>query len=413
MTIKRTIIASVLFVFIAFNNQFIYATVPNEIAYQGRIREYNQLITGSKDIEIAIFSQETGGSAVYTQTFNNTAVVNGIFNVMLSPTVDWRNGNHWLQTTISGKILSPRTLITSDFYALHAKTAEGISVLDGDEITLTIGSSPVVKVAGNQLQVVGSGGIKFPDNTVMTSAGTGSATAIANAGDAVVMADANGDGSGDIAFKINNLQKMTLKNSTGDLATAGRVKDKTGFIMPVGTVISYAGDTIPDGWLECDGRLFTAGQENNKYRDLFDAIGTSWGGSGESFNIPDLRGMFLRGIDGTAGRDPDRDTRTAQTGGGHDGNNVGSKQGHATRKEYIYNHAPGNVVSMMTITTEQGSIAPPGPGFNGAWVAYKTTGSGNATAVHPGGMGQVGLIYSGSGNETRPINAYVKYIVKY
>lgn len=347
MRLKTFITSLSLLIYCLVCTGIMYATVPNEIAYQGRIRENNQLVTGSKDIEIAIFTQETGGSAVYTQAFNNTAVVNGIFNVMLSPNVDWKNGNHWLQTTIAGKILRPRTLITSDFYALHAKTAEGIAVLEGDEINLTVGNSTVVTVTDNQLKI------------------------------------------------------------------EGRAKDKSGFIMPVGTVISYAGNTIPEGWLECDGRLLTAGQDNNMYRDLFDAIGTSWGGSGESFNIPDLRGMFLRGVDGSAGRDPDKATRTAQTSGGNDGNHVGSRQGYVTRREFVYTADVNNTLAYMTITNENGFVWPPGPGFNGAWCGYKATGSANSTAVHPGGLGWVGVIYSGSGNETRPTNAYVKYIIKY
>lgn len=324
------------------NHAFVYAAVPNEIAYQGRIREFNQLVTGAKDIEIAIFSQETGGNAVYTQTFNNTAVVNGIFNVMLSPNVDWRNGDHWLQTTIAGKILSPRTLITSDFYALHSKTAEGISVLDGGEIHLTIGNNNVVKVTSNQLQI------------------------------------------------------------------DGRAKDKTGFIMPVGTVIAYAGETIPEGWLECDGRLLTAGQENNKYGDLFNAIGTNWGGSGESFNIPDLRGMFLRGVAGMSGCDPNKTTRTAQTVGGSNGNNVGSVQEDITKQEEIMHFAPNLTMQRFSIGTSNYSA-----GNYDDSVGYLLSGMSNKRAEQPNSNGMMGIVVSGRGLETRPKNAYVKYIIKY
>ena len=342
MKMKEITSGVLLIVFLMFSIGNLHATVPNAIAYQGRIREYNQLFTGSKDIEIAIFSQETGGSAVYTQTFMNTAVVNGIFNVMINPNVDWRNGNHWLQTTISGKILHPRTLITSDFYALHAKTAEGISVFDGGEIHLTIGSSNVVKVTNKQLKI------------------------------------------------------------------DGRVKDKTGFIMPVGTVISYAGDTIPDGWLECDGRLLTAGQEDNTYRDLYDAIGTSWGGSGESFNLPDLRGLFLRGVAGTSQSDPDKTTRTAQTVGGNNGNSVGSVQEDITKQEAVMHLAPNLTMQRFSIATSNYSA-----GNYDDSVGYLLSGMSNKRAEQPNSMGMMGVVVSGKGSETRPKNAYVKYIIKY
>jgi hypothetical protein len=34
----------------------------------------------------------------------------------------------------------------------------------------------------------------------------------------------------------------------------GRIKDKTGFLMPVGSILPYAGDSAPEGWLLFDGK---------------------------------------------------------------------------------------------------------------------------------------------------------------
>jgi microcystin-dependent protein len=75
----------------------------------------------------------------------------------------------------------------------------------------------------------------------------------------------------------------------------------------------------------CEGQAIS----RTKYAALFSIIGTAFGsGDGAStFNLPDLRGRFLRGVDGTAGRDPDKTTRTAAATGGNTGNNVGSVQG--------------------------------------------------------------------------------------
>ena len=44
------------------------------------------------------------------------------------------------------------------------------------------------------------------------------------------------------------------------------------------------------------------------------------------FNVPDLRGYFLRGVSGTSGRDQEADARTKLKPGGNDKNNVGSAQ---------------------------------------------------------------------------------------
>lgn len=93
-------------------------------------------------------------------------------------------------------------------------------------------------------------------------------------------------------------------------------------ILPPGIIIPYAGVSVPPGWLLCDGSAIS----RTAYGGLFSFIGSNWGnGDGSTtFNLPDLRGRFLRGVDGSANRDPDKTTRTAANPGGNTGNNVGS-----------------------------------------------------------------------------------------
>ena len=64
---------------------------------------------------------------------------------------------------------------------------------------------------------------------------------------------------------------------------------------PTGSIITYGASTPPDGYLECDGSAISRAT----YADLFAVIGVNWGaGDGSTtFNIPDLRGEFLRGWD--------------------------------------------------------------------------------------------------------------------
>lgn len=78
--------------------------------------------------------------------------------------------------------------------------------------------------------------------------------------------------------------------------------------VPVGTVLAYAANLAPSGFFICDGSAIS----RTIYSQLFSVIGTTYGaGDGSTtFNLPDLRGKFLRGfgnsssstrMDGTTG----------------------------------------------------------------------------------------------------------------
>lgn len=72
----------------------------------------------------------------------------------------------------------------------------------------------------------------------------------------------------------------------------------------VGAVSAFAMSSAPTGWLKCNGAAISRAV----YADLFAKIGTTFGsGDGAStFNLPDLRGEFLRGFDDARGADPGR-----------------------------------------------------------------------------------------------------------
>lgn len=77
-----------------------------------------------------------------------------------------------------------------------------------------------------------------------------------------------------------------------------------------GQIAYCAAGVIPTGWLECNG----AAVSRAAYGTLFAAIGTNYGaGDGATtFNLPDLRGEFLRGADRGRGVDAGRAIGSAQ-----------------------------------------------------------------------------------------------------
>lgn len=81
---------------------------------------------------------------------------------------------------------------------------------------------------------------------------------------------------------------------------------------PVGTIAFFAMCTAPTGWTVADGSCVS----RSTFSALFAAIGTTYGaGNGSTtFQLPDLRGRFVRGWNGTAsGCDPNRVFGCCQT----------------------------------------------------------------------------------------------------
>lgn len=81
------------------------------------------------------------------------------------------------------------------------------------------------------------------------------------------------------------------RGATGERGPAGPAG--AAGAVPPGTVTAFAGKTAPNGWLLCDGQSYSI----STYRDLYSAIGTTYGGYGQSFQVPDLRGRFPVGKD--------------------------------------------------------------------------------------------------------------------
>jgi microcystin-dependent protein len=153
-----------------------------------------------------------------------------------------------------------------------------------------------------------------------------------------------------------------------------------GSFSPPGVVVAYAGLTAPTGWAMCDGSEVS----RTTFASLFAAIGTSHGtGDGSTtFNLPDYRGRFLRGVDGGTGRDTDAASRTPMATGGSAGASVGSVQQDALK---AHNH-------VVTLLNPEGV----GPGV--AAGKNNTTGTTNTATT--------------GGSETRPKNAAVNFIIK-
>ena len=92
----------------------------------------------------------------------------------------------------------------------------------------------------------------------------------------------------DIDFNDGENLQEKLDNGKLGGAGGGNVYANT----PIGTVLSFAGQTAPNGYLLCDGGSYAVAD----YQDLYNVIGNTYGGDGTNFNVPDYRETVLVGV---------------------------------------------------------------------------------------------------------------------
>lgn len=203
---------------------------------------------------------------------------------------------------------------------------------------------------------------------------------------------------------------VTLDTS-GNFSTLNQVQNAP----PVGMIIASGSTSVPAGYLFCDGTAVS----RTTYATLFTAISTAYGNGDNSttFNVPDLRGVFLRGTSLTSSNDPGKTSRTASGSGGATGNNVGSLQVAATAlptasftgtssSDGAHNH------------TIAGRINDSSPNHSGGDpLLQQAAGSSAGTASSPtstdGAHTHTTTITGGGDLETHPINVYVNYYIKF
>lgn len=202
------------------------------------------------------------------------------------------------------------------------------------------------------------------------------------------------------------LIKSTIKNTFPNINAAMNASDEelnymvgqaelvtTGLekAAPKGSIIMWPTGTAPTQWLICDGSAIS----RTTYADLFAVISDDYGnGDGSTtFNLPDLRGQFVRGVDNTAGTDPDAASRTDR-GDGTTGDNVGTKQA-GQNASHTHTQNNGTLVVRRTggaIGSENISVGGPGSGNSNTFTLSNA---------------------SSGGNEARPTNVALNFIIKY
>jgi microcystin-dependent protein len=151
----------------------------------------------------------------------------------------------------------------------------------------------------------------------------------------------------------------------GTVSEASGTFSPSASVLPAGAVQVFAMSSAPTGWLSCDGTAVS----RSTYSGLYSAIGTTYGsGNGSTtFNLPDLRGEFIRGWDAGRGIDSGR-----------------------TFGSFQLDEFKSHTHSMTFART--------------GWDAYTGLNVGSGYSQNTGATG---------GNETRPRNIAMLYCIKY
>ena len=174
------------------------------------------------------------------------------------------------------------------------------------------------------------------------------------------------------------------------LWTAGNFEPAT--VVPAGAVIAFAFGHTPEGYLRANG----AAVSRAAYPRLFAVIGGHYGaGDGHStFNLPDMRGLFVRGLDEGRGVDAGRGLGSFQ-----DSQNLW--HGHTASSDMQGEHTHGILKAASGNNTSGGYVSPANVG--------------NTLAnTQPAGTHHHNITVDGSGgHESRPVNIAFPYCIKY
>ncbi|WP_254473213.1 phage tail protein [Bartonella sp. B1098] len=176
-------------------------------------------------------------------------------------------------------------------------------------------------------------------------------------------------------------------------------------LYPTGFIGTFAMRDLPTGWLLCDGRAYS----RSDYSDLFSAIGTVWGegNSVTTFNVPDFRGMFLRGVDSGRHIDEGRSFASVQTDlmESHEHQGQSLSFPHFTSNEDFWDGNTTAVLGYRLGLFGGGALA------NFMGIERENLGSYIASPYSHDEDQEVDLRSSGEG-ETRPVNVSVLFAIK-
>lgn len=346
--------------------------------------------------------------------------------------------------------------VTTPAFGFNSEASTGLFRPGSSMLAIVTGGSERARFAGGNLLVgtVSDGGQRLQVNG--TSAFNG---AMSLTGNLALTGDVNQTGTLNLAGNFN-LTTGTATGITKAMVGLGNVDNTSDANKPASTAVQALIDSIlaarrgtisavpfasvPTGALACNGQAVS----RTTYAALFALIGTAYGaGDGSTtFNVPDYRGVHLRGLDAGRGldvgrtlgsyqdsanlahnhgvNDPGHAHSIADPGHSHSVNDPGHAHGAWTDGQgaHAHNYTVGNTylfggaVCASNVASEARATDVQGNHGHNVGVGASGTGiwlSGSGTGIGIYGNGTSISIQSNGGSESRPRNVSVNWIIWY
>ena len=138
MNLLKSLVAISVFAAVGLAVAPAFASVPVSITQQGRLVDDGEPMTGTHDLEFALYDSASGGAVLWSDTVSADLGDDGVYTVKLGDSTQpidstlLQDGDVYLELTAGGETFSPRLEMTSVPFSALSQTAEvAHSVVDG------------------------------------------------------------------------------------------------------------------------------------------------------------------------------------------------------------------------------------------------------------------------------------------
>ena len=292
--------------------------------------------------------------------------------------------------TFTGNVGIPAGSASAPAVRRSDDTNTGLYFSASDTVNVSTGGTNRVQIDTNGITVQDRKAIRFRDTS---NSNFVAVRAPDNAASDITLTLPSSDG---------NANDVLQSDGSGNLSFAALPQ-----AVPTGSVHMMATTTAPSGYLKCNG----AAVSRTTYADLFAIIGTTHGaGDGSStFNVPDLRGEFVRGWDDSRGVDSGRSFGSSQSDANKQHNHTATS---TSIKRHSQSRDPGHIHQIQYSFANSDSGDGGLKNLERSTMRLRAKAATAQSALSNSATISISIYTTTGGSEARPRNVAMMYVIK-